>query len=102
MLSIKESRRLVPHQNATTMQVAIGVVSGAMWMIENPHKGVRAPDDLPYEYILGVAKPYLGRLVSEPSDWTPFKNYQVFFRENPATALDKRNTWCFNNFLFKD
>ena len=35
-LSIGESRRLVPHQNATTMQVAISVVAAAMWMIENP------------------------------------------------------------------
>ena len=39
-LSIEESRRLVPHQNATTMQVAISVVAAAMWMIENPAAGV--------------------------------------------------------------
>lgn len=102
VLSIKESRCLVPHQNATTMQVAIGVVSGMMWMIENPHKGVCIPDSLPDEYILNIAKPYLGRFISEPSDWTPLKNYQIFFRENPFAYLDKRNTWCFNNFLFKD
>ncbi len=102
ILTIEESRRLVPHQNATTMQVAIGVVSAIMWMIENPHKGVCVPDDLPYEYILNVAKPYLGRLVSEPSDWTPFKNYQIFFKENPHAYLDKKNFWCFQNFLFKD
>ena len=35
-LSIEESRRLVPHQNATTMQVAISVVAAGSWMIENP------------------------------------------------------------------
>ena len=51
-LSIEESRRLVPHQNATTMQVAISVVAAAMWMIENPAKGVCVPDDLPHEYVL--------------------------------------------------
>jgi homospermidine synthase len=84
------------------MQVAIGVVSGIMWMMENPAKSVRVPDDLPHEYILNIAKPYLGKFVSEPSDWTPLKNYQVFFRENPGAYLDKRNIWCFNNFLFKD
>ncbi len=38
-LSIEESRRLVPHQNATTMQVAISVVAAVMWMIENPDAG---------------------------------------------------------------
>ncbi len=101
ILSIEESRSLVPHQNATTTQVAIGVVSAVMWMIENPAKGVVLPDDLPHEHILKVAKPYLGRFVSEPSSWTPFTNYQVFFKENPDSYLDKKNPWCFNNFLFK-
>ncbi len=102
ILSIEESRKLVPHQNATTAQVAIGVVSATMWMIENPNKGVCLPDDLPHEYIINIAKPYLGKFISEPSDWTPFKNYQVFFKENPTSSLDKKNTWCFKNFLFRD
>jgi homospermidine synthase len=102
VLSIDESRKLVPHQNATTMQVAIGVVGAVMWMIENPHRGVCVPDDLPYDHILNIAKPYLGRFVSEASDWTPLKNYRVFFKENPHAYLDKKNIWCFNNFLFKD
>ncbi|MFA5143344.1 MAG: saccharopine dehydrogenase C-terminal domain-containing protein [Candidatus Omnitrophota bacterium] len=102
ILSIEESRRLVPHQNATTMQVAIGIVSAIMWMIENPHKGVCVPDDLPHDYILGIAKPYLGKLVSRASDWTPSKNYQVFFKENPNSVLDEKNIWCFKNFLFRD
>ncbi|HEY5229239.1 MAG TPA: saccharopine dehydrogenase C-terminal domain-containing protein, partial [Opitutaceae bacterium] len=53
-LSIEESRRLVPHQNATTMQVAISVVAATMWMIENPEEGVRVPDELPHTYVLGV------------------------------------------------
>jgi len=100
-LSIEESRRLLPHQNATTMQVAIGVVSAIMWMLENPEKGMCVPDDLPHDYVLKIAKPYLGDFISEASDWTPFTNYQIFFKENPDTYLDKKNVWCFNNFLFK-
>lgn len=102
ILGIEESRRLVPHQNATTTQVAIGVVSAVMWMLENPNKGVCLPDDLPCDFILNIAKPYLGRFISEPSDWTPFKNYQVFFKENSGAYLDKKNPWSFQNFLFKD
>jgi homospermidine synthase len=101
ILSIGESRRLVPHQNATTLQVAIGLVSGVMWAIENPDCGVLEPDELPHEYILKIAKPYLGKFVSEQSDWTPFKNYQVFFKENPSSYLDKKSPWAFKNFLFK-
>jgi homospermidine synthase len=102
ILSIEESRRLVPHQNATTMQVAIGVVSAAIWMLKNPNKGVLLPDDLPYDHILNTARPYLGKFVSKPSDWTPATNYQVFFKENPNAYLDTKNLWCFKNFLFRD
>lgn len=101
ILDIEGSRRLIGHQNATTMQVAIGVVSAAMWMIENPRAGLRLPDDLPHDYVLNIAKPYLGKFVSEPSDWTPLKDYQIFFKENPGAYPDKKNVWCFKNFLFK-
>ncbi|MBI5123939.1 MAG: homospermidine synthase [Candidatus Omnitrophica bacterium] len=89
ILSIGESRKLIANQNATTMQVAIGVVSAIMWMIENPRKGVRVPDDLPFDHIINTSKPYLGKFVSEASDWTPFKNYLVFFKENTHAYLDK-------------
>jgi homospermidine synthase len=102
ILSIQESRRLVPHQNATTAQVAIGVVSAVVWMLENPEKGVCMPDDLPYEHILNIARPYLGKFLSIPSDWTPLKNYQIFFKENPNLCPDKKNLWSFKNFLFCD
>jgi homospermidine synthase len=101
-LSIQEARRLVPHQNATTMQVAIGVIAAAMWMIENPNEGLCVPDDLPHDYILKIAKPYLGKLISEASDWTPFKNYKVFFKENSKNNFDQKNMWAFKNFLFRD
>jgi len=101
ILSIEESRRLVPHQNATTMQVAIGVISAAMWMIEHPKKGALLPDDIPYDYILKIAAPYLGKLASVASDWTPLSNYQIFFKENKADSLDTKNIWCFQNFVFK-
>jgi len=100
VLSIEESRNLVPHQNATTMQVAIGVVSAVMWMIENPRMGYCLPDDLPYDYVLRIAKPYLGKFVSEASDWTPLKNHRIFFKDNPNVYPDKKNPWSFQNFLF--
>ena len=102
VLGIHASRRLVPHQNATTMQVAIGAVSAILWMVENPLKGVRFPDDVPYEYVLDVARPYLGQFLSIASEWTPLKNYQIFFKENPYLVLDRKNAWSFNNFLFAD
>ena len=71
-----------------------------MWMIQNPNQGVCMPDDLPYEPILATARPYLGEFISKPVDWNPLKNYQVFFKENPTLAPDRKNIWSFNNFLF--
>lgn len=100
ILSIEEARRLVPGQNATTIQVAIGVVAAVMWMIENPKKGFCLPDDLPHDYILKIAKPYLGEFYSAPTDWTPLKHRQVYFKENPANNYDKEDIWQFKNFLF--
>jgi homospermidine synthase len=100
ILTIDESRKLVQGQNATTIQVAIGVVAAVMWMIENPKKGFCLPDDLPHDFVLKIAKPYLGEFYSGPSDWTPLKNRQVYFKENPANNYDKDDIWQFKNFLF--
>jgi len=101
-LDIGESRRLVPHQNATTVQVAIGVVAACMWMIENPAQGVCVPDDLPHDYVLGIAKPYLGRFVSVSSDWNPLKHYSNVFQSFNRPQLDPSDLWQFKNFLIAE
>jgi homospermidine synthase len=101
-LSIEESRRLVPHQNATTMQVAIAAVAAVMWMIENPAKGVCVPDDLPHEYVLDISKPYLGNFISTPADWTPLKGFSNVFEEYAPVSLDLSDPWQFKNFLVHD
>jgi homospermidine synthase len=100
ILSIEEAKSLAPGQNATTVQVALGVVTAVMWMIENPKRGFCLPDDLPYEFVLDIAKPYLGEFVSGPSDWTPLKNRNVYFKENPENSYDYDDVWQFKNFLF--
>jgi homospermidine synthase len=101
-LSIEESRRLVPHQNATTMQVAISVVAGCLWMLDNPSRGVCVPDDLPHEFVLEVSKPYLGAFISTASDWTPLKHYTNFFRGYNQPQLDVSDPWQFKNFLITE
>ncbi len=101
-LDIEEARRLVPHQNATTMQVAISVVAACMWMIENPGRGVCVPDDLPHEYVLNISKPYLGKFVSVSSDWTPLKHYVNVFSGYNKPQLDRSDPWQFKNFLITE
>ena len=100
ILSIEEAKTLAPGQNATTVQVALGIVTAVMWMIENPKKGFCLPDDLPHEFVLNIAKPYLGTYWSGPSDWTPLKNRVVYFKENPENNYDYEDVWQFKNFLF--
>jgi homospermidine synthase len=101
-LTIEESRRLVPHQNATTMQVAISVVAATMWMIENPSEGIRVPDELPHDYVLGVSRPYLGNFISTRSDWTPLRDTRNAFSGFNKPDFDKKDPWQFKNFLVKD
>ncbi|MFA6257752.1 MAG: saccharopine dehydrogenase C-terminal domain-containing protein [Candidatus Paceibacterota bacterium] len=98
-LSIEEARQLAPGQNATTLQVAAGLMGAILWMIENPTKGINLPDDLPHDFVLKIAKPYLGKFISTVSDWTPVKNKTVYFKENPASVQNK-DIWQFENFKF--
>ena len=99
LLDIKEARKLVPNQNATTLQVAISVVAAAKLMIENPNKGFNLPDDLPHEEIMKIAKPFLGPFVSKPVDWTPLKNYNKTFRTLGLKQPKERDMWQFATFL---
>ena len=101
-LSIEQSRKLVPHQNATTMQVAISVVAATLWMIENPDQGVKVPDELPHEFVLKIAKPYLGKFISRSSDWTPLKHYKNAFKGFNNPGIDTTDPWQFKNFLLTD
>jgi homospermidine synthase len=101
-LSIEESRRLVPHQNATTMQVAISVVAASMWMMENPEMGVSVPEDLPHDYVLKISKPYLGKFISKASDWTPLEGRVNAFQGYNRPDLDLKDPWQFQNFLIGD
>lgn len=96
-LSIEKTRELAPGRNPTTLQVAAGIIGAVRWMIENPKKGLCLPDDLPHDYVLKIAKPYLGDFISTPSDWTPLKNRQVYFAENPRSRAEK-DPWQFHNF----
>jgi homospermidine synthase len=98
-LDIHETRRLVQHQNATTLQVAASVLSAAVWMLRNPRRGLNVPDDLPHREILDVANPYLGPCPSIRTDWTPLQNrfdpFERFARPRPA----EEDVWQFETFL---
>jgi homospermidine synthase len=64
LLDIHESRKIVPNQNATTVQVAAGVVSALAWTIKNPNKGLCLPDHLDHDFVMELVRPALGKWYS--------------------------------------
>ncbi len=99
LLDIEETRKLAPHQNATTLQVAISAVAASMWAINNPNEGFCLPDQLPYQEVLKVAKPYLGPFVSKAVDWTPLKDRKNQFLDYGAKIPKDEDVWQFTTFL---
>jgi len=99
LLDIDTSRRLVPHQQATTLQVAVSVVSAAIWMIKNPKRGFLLPDDVDHEEILKVSIPYITPFISEPVDWTPLKNLNTKFTKFDVPRPKEEDVWQFTTFL---
>jgi homospermidine synthase len=84
------------------MQVAISVVAAVLWMVKNPDRGVVVPDDLPHEFVLKVAKPYLGKWISKASPWTPLEHYTNAFEGFNNPQVDVSDPWQFKNFLVTD
>ena len=99
LLDIETSRKLVPHQQATTMQVAVSVVAASIWMIKNPNKGFVMPDDLDHEVILDIAMPYIVPFVSKAVDWTPLKNLNTKFTKFDVARPADEDVWQFTTFL---
>ena len=101
LLSIDEARAALPHQNATTLQVAGSIIGAISWMIDHPEEGVCVPDDLPWRTVLGVANRYLGTLHSGPADWDPVSSRADLFANfsDEANHVDPTDPWQFTNFL---
>lgn len=93
-LTIEETRRVISHNNATSLQVAVAALAGLMWAIENPDHGLVEAEDLDHDFVLKVSKPYLGKVVGKYSDWTPLKDRAQLFPED----LDRTDPWQFKNF----
>jgi homospermidine synthase len=103
LLDIEETRRLVPGQNATTLQVAAAVLGALQWLLENPTQGVCLPDELPHEEILATAGPYLGPIASVQSDWTPLaRRADPFAGFGPLRTPPPQDVWQFASFLIED
>jgi homospermidine synthase len=92
-LSIQEARKLVPYNSATGLQVTVAALSGMIWAMENPRRGVVEPDEIDFERCLAICMPYLGTVVGEYTDWTPLHQRGELFPED----LDRSDPWQFKN-----
>ena len=96
-LSIEETRRLAPYQNATGLQVTSAVLAGIVWMLENPDRGVIEADEMDFQRCLEVQRPYLGKVFGAYTDWTPLHGRPGLFPEE----LDRDDPWQFSNVLVR-
>jgi len=93
-VTIEEARKLAPYNNATSIQVAAGVMGGVVWAMEHPRAGILDPDDIDFQRVLEVANPYLGKILGVYSEWTPLHERNHPFPED----VDTSDPWQFKNF----
>jgi homospermidine synthase len=94
-LSIEETRRLAPYQNATGLQVTSAVLAGIVWMLENPDRGIIEADEMDFRRCLGIQRPYLGSVFGRYTEWTPLEGRGDLFPE----ALQRADPWQFSNVV---
>jgi homospermidine synthase len=93
-LDAVEAQRLVPHNNATTLQVCAGVMAGLAWILENPRRGLCEAEAMDVHRGLAVARPYLGRVFGSWTRWHPaIRRYLAL-----PSAVDRSDPWQFAGF----
>ena len=92
-LTIAEARRVAPHNNATSLQVTAAVLAGVVWAIEHPREGIVEPEEMDFERVLEISRPYLGEIVGVYGDWSPLQGRERLFAED----LDCSDPWQFKN-----
>jgi homospermidine synthase len=94
-LSIEETRRIAPYQNATGLQVTSAVLAGMVWALENPDRGIVEADEMDFRRCLEIQRPYLGPVIGTYTDWTPLAGRPGLFPED----IDTNDPWQFRNVL---
>ncbi|EQD27168.1 Homospermidine synthase [mine drainage metagenome] len=69
------------------------MLSGVVWAIENPNRGIVEPDEMDFRRNLEICRPYLGPVVGRYSDWTPLHERGRLFSED----IDAADPWQFKN-----
>ena len=96
-LSVEETRRIAPYQNATGLQVTSAVLAGMVWALENPLAGVVEADEMDFRRCLEVQMPYLGPVAGVYTGWTPVQDRGALFPED----MDLEDPWQFKNVIVR-
>ena len=96
-LSIDEARRVIPHNNATGLQVTASIIGAMAWAMKHPKAGIVEAEELDHSFVLDIANPYLGEVFGTYTNWTPIEGREqgALFPE----ALDTEDPWQFSNFI---
>ncbi|GMG83100.1 homospermidine synthase [Paralimibaculum aggregatum] len=68
-LDVDAARDRVDFANATSLQVAAGVIGGLVWLLENPRRGLVSAEHADHRRVLEIARPYLGELRGVEGHW---------------------------------
>jgi len=96
-LDIHEAREVTPYNNATSIQVCAPVLSGIVWALENPDRGIVEADEMDFDRLLEIQLPYLGPVKGFYTDWTPLTDRPGLFPED----IDTSDPWQFKNVLVR-
>jgi homospermidine synthase len=99
LLNIHDSRKLIPKQSATTVQVSSAVYAAVAWAMANPNRGYMVPDDMPWREVLAYSEKYWGGYHSEAADWDPLMHRNDLFKGWNGRQYDESDPWQFSNFL---
>jgi len=99
LLNIHDSRKLIPKQSATTVQVSSAVYAAVAWAMANPNRGYLVPDDMPWREVLSYAEKYWGGYHSAAADWDPLMHRNDLFKGWNGRVYDESDPWQFSNFL---
>ncbi|CAB4676187.1 MAG: homospermidine synthase [Actinobacteria bacterium] len=99
LLNIHDSRKLIPKQSATTVQVSSAVYAAVAWAMANPNRGYLVPDDMPWRDVLSYAERYWGGYHSAAADWDPLMHRNDLFKGWNGRVYDESDPWQFSNFL---
>ena len=93
-LTIGATRKLAPYQNATGLQVTAGALGGMIWAMENRKAGIVEADEMDFERVMQIIKPYMGKMVGKYTDWNPLEKHAMTFPRD----MDLTDPWQFKNF----